>query len=387
VELTAAAALVGAWNIHTYFGPAIAAVHWNRYLRASVADTELATKSLEHFVAGGEVPMQDRRLRLSQAMLRHLEAAAYWDPSSARIHERLADRYVTAFELRMSEAENSMDVSQIRATATDSAFTSPEQLHAWLKRAFGPESDYLRKAFTHARCALTLSPLQADAYLRMADLLFLELAPARAEDAYVEQVMRIRPFDRNVLATAGRQSMQKAQFDAALEHWKKCFHTPGRHQLEIVYLLVANGMPASEFVVHFRPDWRTLPLVWSQYKKVGDPSQLDALLSYAARLAEQHGTRADSMPAVYVWSCLSSFYDDVGRTDAALVTMQRAYRCDPRQYFVRRALAKKLQAADRLAEAEPHIRWCLARRPADKALSDALLENSRARFAQRGSAP
>jgi tetratricopeptide (TPR) repeat protein len=383
LELAAAAAIMGVWSVHTYIGPAIAAIHFNRYLRASVVDAELATESVEQFVAGEEVPSQGDRVLLSRLMLRHLETAAYWDPCSARIHERLADRYVTAFELQMNEGANFMDIAQIRATAAVSSFTSAGQLEEWLGRAFGSQAKLLQRALTHARRAVSLSPLQADAYLRLADLSFLELAPATVQDAYIDQVMRIRPNDRSVLTTAGRQALQNAQIEAAIALWTKCFHTPGRHQHEIVYLLVSSGMPAAEFTKRLQPDWTTLRLVWAQYKKVGDPQQLEAILLYAASLAEIQGSKAAGRPPVFIWYCLSSFYDDVGQTDAALHCLQRAYRCDPRQYSVRRALGGKLQAAGRLSEAEPHIRWCLARRPADKTLSEALVAISKARFAQR----
>jgi tetratricopeptide (TPR) repeat protein len=114
----------------------------------------------------------------------------------------------------------------------------------------------------------------------------------------------------------------------------------------------------------------------------GDPQQLEAILSYAMQEAEKHTARANGITPAYVWYCLARFYDDVKRPDEALACMQRAYQFDSRHYSIRRALAEKLQSAGRLTEAEPHIRWCLARRPADKGLSAALETTVKARFAQ-----
>jgi O-antigen ligase/tetratricopeptide (TPR) repeat protein len=381
-ELAAATVLIGAWSVHTYVGPAVAAVHWNRYLRASVADAELAAQSVEQFVAGEKIASQEPRRALSQSMLRHLQAAAEWDPNSARVQARLAERYVTDFELHSIDSVNRMEVGQIRATAIESGFTSPDQLDDWLGRAFGPQSQQLRLALDHARRAVQLCPLQAEAYLQLADLSFLELQPA-AQKAYVSQSLRIRPNNRNVLVYAGRQAILNNDCETAVEHWSKCFSTPGRHQQEITYLLVASGMQASEFVTRLRPTWQTLPLVWAQYRMTHDPQQLASILFYATNEAEKHTKKGDGISPAYVWYRLANFHDDLKQTDESLACMQRAYQFDPRQYATRRALAKKLQDAGRLAEAEPHIRWCLARRPADKSLSEALEAIAKARFAQR----
>jgi tetratricopeptide (TPR) repeat protein len=381
-ELAAAALLVGAWTVHTYVGPAVAAIYWNRYLRASVADAELAKQSVEQFVAGEEINSQDARWLLSETMLKHLQKAAAWDPKSARVHARLAERYATDFELRASASDNRMDVAQIRGTAVESSFASADLLDGWLSRAFGPQSIQLRHALAHARRALQLCPLQADAYLQLADLSFLDLRAADQRN-YVGQSLRIRPSNRNVLLYAGRLALLDNNRELALTHWKKCFHTPGRHQQEICYLLVASGMPARDFVATMQPTWQTLPLVWAQYRMTGDPMQLNTLLAYATAKAEKHDPAVEGLAPTWVWYRLAGFYDDCKRPNESLACIERAYHCDPRQYATRRALAKKLQDAGRLSEAEPHIRWCLARRPAEKGLSAALEAIAKARIAKR----
>jgi O-antigen ligase len=103
IELATAALLVGAWNIHTFIGPAVAAVHWDQYLRASVASSELADEVMAELVAGKDAAPQEARRSLSKVMLRHLEAAIDWDPQFARAHRRLADRYLAEFELGVAE--------------------------------------------------------------------------------------------------------------------------------------------------------------------------------------------------------------------------------------------------------------------------------------------
>jgi tetratricopeptide (TPR) repeat protein len=89
------------------------------------------------------------------------------------------------------------------------------------------------------------------------------------------------------------------------------------------------------------------------------------------------------VPAAYIWYWQSQLFAEVGQTDQSLACLEHAYRRDTRQYSIRCALAKALHATGRYTEAEPHYRWCLARRPTDKNLTAALVAISKARLAQR----
>jgi tetratricopeptide (TPR) repeat protein len=196
----------------------------------------------------------------------------------------------------------------------------------------------------------------------------------------------VRPFDKNVLTKCGLQELLRGRLESALELWSKCFNTPGSHQGEIVFRLVASGMPAKILLAELRPDWRNLHEVWKQYRKLGRPQDLDDLLSYAAEVTPQEiGSDRGTRPA-FVWYWNSMLYSDVGRAAEALVCLERAYACDPHQYAIRYALAKSLLAAGRTPEAEPHVRWCLARRPQDQRLTHALLTISKHRLASRSAA-
>ncbi len=215
-------------------------------------------------------------------------------------------------------------------------------------------------------------------------LSFLDGANGAAVDAWVDQGLRVRPHDADVLFEVGRQNLIAGDVDSAVSRWKQCFNDTGPHQLKIVYLL-AGRIAAAKFLESFQPDWRTLRGVWARYRELGQQSDMDAVLSYAANCAE-HETEDDyGLPPAYVWFWQAQFYAEAERPDDALRCLQRAYACGPRHYFVRAALAQALQAAGRFAEAEPHLRWCLARRPDDKNISYALFELSKQRLAERES--
>jgi hypothetical protein len=218
----------------------------------------------------------------------------------------------------------------------------------------------------------------------LADLCFLDHAPRAAIAAFVDQGLHVRPYDRNVLYRAGRQELLSGRNDAAIEFWSRCFNTPGPHQQQIVYRLVYSGMPARMLLDRLKPEWLTLREVWDQYCRSGTPQDLTDLLSYASEIAPlEIAQRHSVVRPAYVWYRLASMNADVGRARESLGCLERAYACDATQYAIRYALGKGLIAVGRLPEAEPHVRWCLARRPGDKNLSDALLAISKHRLATR----
>jgi tetratricopeptide (TPR) repeat protein len=158
---------------------------------------------------------------------------------------------------------------------------------------------------------------------------------------------------------------------------------PGAHQQQIIYRLVASGMSASEFLEKFRPEWPNLRDTWKNYRERGTDDDLEALLTYAAEVSERQASSQEAIRAESIWFWQAMMYSDVGRETDVVACLERAHASDPRQFYTRYALQKSLVAAHRYAEAEPHIRWCLARRPADKSLSNALKAIAKHRLSER----
>jgi O-antigen ligase/tetratricopeptide (TPR) repeat protein len=386
-ELTAASVVIGGWSAFAMFGPGMAAIHWDRYLRTAVVDSKLSQQDLAEFVAGGRMVSPWMRRNISEQLLRHMNRAIDWDPKFARAHRRIADRYMAEFELRMTDAANRLDITQIRDAAMASSFETTADLDDWLKRAFGPDVELLQKALQHARAAIELCPLQGDSYLHLADLCFLDRAPRAAIAAYVHQGLGVRPYDKYVLTRAGLQQLLLGHQDSAVALWSRCFNTPGRHQKEIVFRLIHCGTSAKILLDRLQPEWRTLREIWPQYRQYGSPHDLTEILAYASQAAQRETKQSNGVAPAFIWFWQASLYADVGNADQALECLTRAYRSNPHHYPIRYSLGKALQAAGRLNEAEPHVRWCLARRPEDKSLSDAIIAIARHRFAEQSLKP
>ena len=193
MALASVVLLAGSWSVHTFAGPAIADIHWNRYLRAAVDDGQLSRQLLKSLAESADADVTRPQQSLSDTMTYQLEQAVYWDPAFARAHARLADRYMAQFELRLRGEANTMEINQIRDAAVASDFQSPDELRAWLQRAFGQSTQLLYRALAHAHRAVELCPLEGESYLYLADLCFLDGGSYPAAQAYVDQGLRVHP--------------------------------------------------------------------------------------------------------------------------------------------------------------------------------------------------
>lgn len=385
IESGVLATLLGAWTVFVFIGPGVAAVHWDRYLRDAVAGGRILDDLSLPGAGSRSTSELAAREPLEVSIERHLEDTLRWDPSFARAHLRLAARYVQKFESGQQDGQNTMTPRQIRDAVFATKFDSPTERGAWLERAFGTNFRWLGMALNHARQAATLSPLEGDAYVFLAELGFLAGDDSPMAAACIHQAQRVRPYDGDIGFEAGKQALAQGDLEQAMLLWSRSFQTTGDHQLRIVGLL-AGRIPAGVFVESMQPDWRTLRAIWSSYQQNGQRDDLVQLVAYANQVTRRDSVGSTKFRPAYLWLWLAKMHNDLDQRDEALACLQQAYSCDPRVYDVRYLLANLLKQHGKYFEAEPHLRWCLARRPDDRSLSNALLEIAKQRLSQQDTA-
>ncbi len=363
---TAAAAMLAViWAISTSAGPGTAATHWNQYRLASATNRQ---QSIQSLVEGSQKPSISKEAeQLTEVMIFHLRHALVCDPASATTHSRLASRYLQLFEQRQIRSDNAMTVAQIREAATASRFASAKALRLWLERAFGKNSRLLYQAHYHARRALQLCPLQGEAYLYLSNLCFLQGQTSAAIQAYIDQGLRLRPYNFNVVFQVGEQLSALGRDPEAIALWQRIFRDPGKHQLRIIQLL-SKVVPAAYFLELFEPDWHTLHYVWQHYRQLGSEADWQTIAQYATTIAQRDGPSLSPNEAAAIWRSLAGMYKELGHFNGVLHCYQQAYRVAPTLYSVRRELGRTFLQLNLYPQAEPHLRWCLTRRPEDAAL-------------------
>ena len=358
------------------YRPARAAIAWDRYQLATIAQAENAQRQLRdpnqssaEAQAAGEV--------LLEAMITHLEEVVRLRPDAARAHQRLSRCYMHAFELHQVHGDNAMPIAQIGDAAMAANFPSPAELQRWLGAAFGEKCQLLVRAYAHARRAAELAPLIPDTYVQLAKLGFLEGRDAKFAAACVDQALRLGPHDGDVLYEAGVELGVLGDWDRAIRCWQAAFRADSVHQLHIIQS-APGRIPVASFLATLRPDWNSLGATWAYYSAAGtDEAELALLASYAAQAAHRETPKLPAHAQARVWQMLGLMRHDLQQLNAAIGCFERAAATDPNNYTARRLLALSLMEAGQPTAAEPHLRWCLSRRPDDARIAAALAAASR----------
>jgi O-antigen ligase len=395
--------LIGTWMVSSRIGPVMAEQHWGHFLalRRASADTLLCATRAED--AAERQSSEEELLAAESLIIAELAEAVRWNPGHARAHLYLAESYLRLFECLQHQPTtlNPMPVNHIRDAVfasqadhvpPDERLSSREKLDAWLARAVGDHRKILDLALHHARRALALCPLHGEAYLQVGELCFLEGARLDAKATYIDQALRVRPFDGMVLFQAGKEASMVGDFEKCVEYWRRSWSCGSVYQEDIVDLACGH---ASAEVLHreirdfldiFRPDLDGLRLLCRRYEQVAPPEQLVELWSIRARAVEQEACRTAGPETADLWLEAMKLYGKLNAQERRLECGRHAMRCDPNHYRVREQLGRCLADLEQFAEAEAHLRWCWKRNSESPSLEKLVNYVARKRVDQEGQA-
>jgi O-antigen ligase/tetratricopeptide (TPR) repeat protein len=345
------------------WGAVLAEPHWDRYRIASrgVTDPQAAP----------------------DLMLKHFTAIVGHDPRDARAQLALAEACLRQFDLAQQASENPLSLAALRDAAATSGFPSRAVLHAWLQRALGTRRRWLEQALWHTREALALCPLQAQAYLYLAELSFLDHVDPRLPSALIDQALAVRPHDGGVLFKAGEEAALAGNADQAVEYWKRAFHAATSIQPQMIEYFFQRKMPLAFFVEHLEPDRTAMQLLEARYRAVAPAEEFRSLLERHARVVAEQARQSQGQQAAALWLEAHRLAVELNDHTQAWHCAQQALASDVADLHVRLTVGQYLLARKRYDEAEPHLKWCLARKPGDKQFQVILGEAARGRINQQ----
>jgi len=391
---TGAVALLGLWMIGQGIGPALASSHLDRYFvlhEWSEDDWSRATDQ-------GPEQMPDALARTAlrcNEMIDELEQALSAAPQSPRAHLRLATTYLRRFELAQLTSTNRMGLLMIQDAVNHSHFRSRQELDAWAARGIGPSRQFLDLALWHVRRALALCPLQGDGYAYLAQLCFLEGAGPKARAAYIEQALRVRPLDGDVLFAAGQDAAMRGDVSKAVDCWKQSFHHDRASQQRLIDVLptiyLGPNLSGPDFVVsQFQPDLIAMRLLHDRYVALKNPQYLERFDQYYVRQAEAEVRGMEEDDAARVWLEIAQLYRELRQPQPACSAARQAVAITPNDYQAQFTLGCCLYDAGQLVEAQKQLNWCLQRKPdndevkqlVEQVVRDRMDQESRVRSAQ-----
>ncbi len=347
-------AVVFASTVRDLWGPARAALAWNRY--------ELAMRQEEDENPDRTTPADPQQLEVWQKQLREV---VEHDPGHVRAHLQLATVQLQLFEVLQSESDNPMSLVQIRDAALASQFVTRTEQDAWLTLVVGPRRQLLDDALRHSWHALRASPLQGIAYLNLAELMFLRSPLPEWHPALIQQAMRVRPYAATVLFAAGREAVLAGDLVDAMQLWRQAYHQDARLRRSITQQL-GPMLPAELFLQEFQPNRTDLFELYEFYQSAALPAHTRiAGRAYLQRLtATAQDPRLEPRDWQRGYSVAATLADP-----RALALARRAVESDPGNDLMRRRLGMELLARGQNGEAAEQLERCLRRNPADRALA------------------
>jgi len=103
----------------------------------------------------------------------------------------------------------------------------------------------------------------------------------KVKQAYVDQAIRVRPHDGDILFQAGREAVLDGNYLAAIAYWKESFAQGGAYQRRIIDRM-AGEVPAAFFLEAMEPDLAALRRLAAHYRKRNERA---SYLEVARRLA------------------------------------------------------------------------------------------------------
>jgi len=368
VAATACVLVLCTVMIKNRLAPALAAPHWERYLKQVIALREQEDGTNQEATIAG--------------MIRNLEKTLERDPNNPRAHSRLANLYVRHFDQRQRLAANPVALIHLRNAALDSQFPSREAQDQWLGAAIGENRRFLDKALRHVRRALHLCPLQGESYVDLAELAFLEGRGRQATQACIEQALRVRPHSGAVQFAVGREAALRGDVTGALKFWKRAFRQDPRYRAQILELL-AMHMPASFFLEEFAPDTSGMEQLYAYYLKIQrDDQACEVGRHYAGALEREAENNTGKLAARSLYRAFK-VYVFLEEPLRSLDCLKRAAQKAPEDYSIHQELAIQFLVHRDFDAAIEQLRWCLRRKPHEARLRQLLAKAQHERIARR----
>ncbi len=353
------AVLMAVCSIH--YGPLRAWTFWQRYLLRSAAAANLLLRdSAEARHAVDE---------LIELLERTVERDAHHETAWLR----LAAMELRRFELGQLEAENVLNLAELRAALYQAGFRSSYEARQWLKRAIGPNLRHVQRATAAALNATRLCPWLGEAYVYLAEVAFwLDPNPERRNDL-LDQAARLRPYNGEVLFALGLEHFESQRYREAVELWNRMFRSNDALRSKLVEQL-AGKLPTQLFVEAFLPDSESVWEWFERCRQLGATEDAQNAAIHFIALENNRSPEPSLARDAQRWWQVAEAYQYLNRPAESIGALERAVERDPEKLAWRASLAHRLAELGHWEKALEHLRYCLQRRPFDENLKRSITQ-------------
>ncbi|MFM8633914.1 MAG: O-antigen ligase family protein, partial [Planctomycetia bacterium] len=239
---------------------------WEASIREARLLARDANDWLQSKVPDPDAEQPARILATLDARIAALETVTALRPDHPRAWGALAVARLERFGLARRLAGSGIGLADLRQVATEGGFATPEDMRAWARNTLGPEYDQLEQAAAAAGRAVTVAPLDGEAWCALGSIAFLTCADPALRTRCIDQALLVRPKNSLVLFEAATQAALDGDEPRAIDLWRTSFAVSSGQRTRILSILLPL-VPATEAAAMLAPDLaglRAIDAMWSR---------------------------------------------------------------------------------------------------------------------------
>jgi O-antigen ligase/tetratricopeptide (TPR) repeat protein len=241
------------------------------------------------------------------------------------VHFRMGLSNLELFLQRQGRT-GAFSLDEARAYLQAESFRDPTTAQAWLKKAYGPDLDLLETARASFRRSLQCCPLNGQAYVRLAQLHFLDGVRLADSQACCQQALLVRPNDSDVHLQVGLEAWLAGDQPSAQNCWGKACRWQSECKWRVLPIL-AERLSAEQAADFLPPDFDGLKWLARNQLASGHRSGLPHVLQQVQKALEIDAERTKSAGA---WLELHELYRDANLAEPAEAALRTAIQHAPR---------------------------------------------------------
>ncbi len=297
-----------------------------------------------------------------EARIDSLEKTVALQPDHMQAWTDLAFCKLEHFGLTRRIAGETISLTEIRQTVEQTQFESMEARTAWVQKISGDGFQDLTRAMNAALRAVTVNPCAGHAWCVLAATSFLKTQDSGLPQACINQALRIRPHEGQVLFEAANQAELDGDPTRAMQLRQQCFaECPSeRGRVLNVLLPMMSAVAVCELLQPDVTGLRAIDGLWSRSSSKEDMKPVKELrLAKVYEAATQvKGTTRSNL--LYEAAILER---TLGNIENASTTITVALAANPNNFQMRLVHIDLALAAGDTTTAKKEIDWCLLRRP------------------------
>ena len=297
-----------------------------------------------------------------EARIDSLEKTVALQPDHTQAWTDLAFCKLEYFGLTRRIADETIGLNEIRQTVEQTQFESTEAKNAWVQKVAGDSFRDLTQAMNAALRAVTVNPCAGNAWCVLAATSFLNTQDSGLPQACINQALRVRPHEGQVLFEAANQAELSGNATRAMQLRQQCFaECPSeRGRVLNVLLPMMSAVAVCELLQPDIAGLRVIDGLWSRSSSKENMKPVKELRLAKVYEAAQRVKGTTQSNLLYEAAIIER---TLGNTDNAATTITAALVANPNNFQMRLVHIDMALSTGDAITVKKEIDWCLLRRP------------------------